>query len=277
MKRQIFPLTSEQLELLLAFGKNTGLAALAESMGRDSSVISRGLQKIAEDYPVLVKVKGRWELTPLGYQVNISTKEAIASYQKLLTKEISSKQNKSYLFQRSVLIIINAQFGLLDATQLGRNNTEAEKNISKLLNYWRAHKRAVVHVKHVSENKDSIFYRNSPSCELLPGLQAITGEIIIEKMKSSAFAETELESLLKKMESESLVIVGFTANECIDATAKDSSSLGFNSYVIGDATAMFDIRGVDGKLLKAERIHRLTLANINALYAKVLQTIDLIT
>ncbi len=277
MGRQTFPLSSDQLELLLAFGESSGLAALAESMARDPSVISRGLQKIAEDYPVLVKVKGRWELTPLGFQVNKASKEAITMYEKLLVNKTKSKPNKKFLSNKSILLIINAQVGLLDATQPGRNNTDAEKNISQLLTYWRAQKRPVIHVKHVSENVGSMFYKNSSGCELLPSLQAIEGEIIIEKTKSSAFAETELENQLKKMEPENLVFVGFTANECIDASVKDASALGFDSYVVGDATAMFDMRSPDGKLLKAERLHRLTLANINAFYAKVIHVVDIIS
>lgn len=278
MGSQRFPLSSDQLELLLGFGESSGLAALAEKMGRDPSVISRGLQKIAEDYPVLVKVKGRWELTPLGYQINSFTKEAIANYQKLLAKQYQRNLgNKKYLSDKSLLIIINAQIGLLDATQLGRNNSEAEKNISKLLNYWRTQKRSVIHVKHVSSNPSSIFYRGTSGCEILPDLQAREGETIIEKTKSSAFTETELESQLKKMEPENIVLVGFTANECIDATARDASALGFEAYVVGDATAMFDVRSPDGKLLKAERIHRLTLANINAFYARVIQAADIVS
>lgn len=185
--------------------------------------------------------------------------------------------NKKYLSDKSLLIIINAQIGLLDATQLGRNNSEAEKNISKLLNYWRTQKRSVIHVKHVSSNPSSIFYRGTSGCEILPDLQAREGETIIEKTKSSAFTETELESQLKKMEPENIVLVGFTANECIDATARDASALGFEAYVVGDATAMFDVRSPDGKLLKAERIHRLTLANINAFYARVIQAADIVS
>jgi nicotinamidase-related amidase len=275
MGRQTFLLSSDQLELLLAFGESTSLAALADSMGRDPSVISRGLQKIAEDYSVLVKVKGRWELTPLGFQVNASTKEAITGYQKLLAKESQSKPGMKPLSDKSLLIIINAQAGLLDATQPGRNNTEAEKNISKLLKHWRAQKRPVIHVKHVSDNAGSFFYRGSKGSELLPDLQSVEGEVVIEKTKSSAFADTELEAQLKNLEPENLVLVGFTANECIDATARDASTLGFDSYVVGDATAMFDVRGHDGKLLKAERIHRLTLANIDAFYAKVICSADI--
>lgn len=146
-----------------------------------------------------------------------------------------------------------------------------------MLHFWRINERPVIHIKHVSDNISSIFYRKSCGCEFLPGLQPKGAELVIEKTKSSAFAETDLEAKLKQLEPENIVLVGFTANECIDATARDASSLGFDTYVVGDATAMFDVRDTDGKLLKAERIQRLTLANINALYAKVIHTADVLS
>ncbi len=60
MSRLKFSLNSDQLELLLAFENAKGLGHLAELMARDPSVVSRNLQRIAEDYPVLIKVKGHW-------------------------------------------------------------------------------------------------------------------------------------------------------------------------------------------------------------------------
>jgi nicotinamidase-related amidase len=277
MVRPAFLLSSDQLELLLAFEDSKGLTVLAESMRRDPSVISRGLQRIAEEHPVLVKVRGKWELTPLGRETNELTRTSIASYRNLLSTPVQPQIAKKYSSNKSLLLIINAQVGLLDSTQLGRNNSDAEKNISNLLNHWRKNKRPVVHVKHISDNPHSMFYRNSAGSEILPELKPLNDELVLEKTKSSAFAETSLEDQLKQFEPEEIVLVGFTANECIDATARDASSLGFTSYVVGDATAMFDVRDPMGKLMKAERIHKLTLANINAFYAKVIQASDLIS
>jgi nicotinamidase-related amidase len=275
MKRPQFSLSSDQLELLLAFEDSKGLNALAESMGRDPSVVSRGLQKIAEEYPVLVKVKGRWELTPLGRQINELTRSSIKNYQDLLPKAAQGNQAKKYLSSKSVLIIINAQAGLLDATQLGRNNSDAETNIEKLLAHWRKNKKTVLHVKHISENPNSIFYRNASGSNFLPEFEPAKNEDVLEKTKSSAFLETDLENKLKALEPENIILVGFTANECIDATAKDAAHLGFPTYVVGDATAMFDMHTPEGKLIKAERLHKLTLANINALHAPVINTADI--
>ena len=78
--------------------------------------------------------------------------------------------------------------------------------------------------------------------------------------------------LLNQKKASHIILVGFTASECIDATARDAAALEFETFVVGDATATFDIRDPYGKLVKAERIHKLTLANINALYAKVIST-----
>ncbi|MEN0059999.1 MAG: isochorismatase family protein [Bdellovibrio sp.] len=277
MKSLRFLMSSDQLELLLAFEERKGLSKLAEAMSRDPSVVSRGLQRIAEEFPVLVKVKGKWELTPLGRKINDSTR-AFLSEQKALMSSVQTKSEskKTSLTPKTVLVIINAQQGLLDTTQQGRNNSEAEKNIESLLRQWRSKQMPIIHVKHVSDNPSSVFYRQSSGCNFLSCAEPLESEKIVEKTRSSSFVETTLEDLLKTMEADHIVLAGFTANECIDATARDASALGFLSYVVGDATAMFDMKAADGKLLKAERIHKLTLANIEAFYAKVVSTSDLI-
>jgi len=84
--------------------------------------------------------------------------------------------------------------------------------------------------------------------------------LVIEKLKSSAFAETALLKELNRRSVESVVLTGFTANECIDATARQSAEFGFQTIVVGDATASFDIQGHDGKLYRADLVHKLTLA-----------------
>lgn len=276
MIRNRFSLSSDQLELLLAFQQSQGLNHLAEMMAKDPSVVSRGLQKIAEAHPVLAKVRGRWELTPLGRQVNELTQEFMAKHEKLLDASVAKPDLARGFVESSVLILVNAQQGLLDPTQQGRNNLEAERNISLLLSEWRNQNRRVLHVKHVSDNPASVFYRQAQGCSFLKEFEPLANELVIEKTKSSSFHETKLEAELQKIEPAHLILAGFTANDCIDATARDASALGFSTVVVGDATAMFDVKSPDGKWIKADRLQRLTLANINAYYAKVLSTSELI-
>lgn len=267
MDRPRFILSSDQLELLAAFEQSRGLADLAERMAKDPSVISKNLQRLAEDAPVLAKVGGRWTLTEAGRRMNAATKEFLETQMRLLKP--AAPRREACHSDGALLLVINAQAGLLDESLGGRSNGEAEKNIGRLLAHWRGSRRPVFHVKHVSENPRSLFHRGSPGAEFLSALAPLSEEPTLEKSRSSAFAETELRKNLESAGTETLILTGFTANDCIDATAKEAAELGFNVYVAGDATAMFDLRDLDGKLIPAERVHRLTMANLNALCAKV--------
>jgi len=277
MQRLRFILTSEQLELLIAFEHASGLSHLSELMARDPSVVSRNLQRIAEICPVLKKEKGRWTLTPLGKQLNQRTKIFLEEKAKLFSQvEPRSELAEPDVGDDTALIIINAQNALIDATKEGRNNLDAEKNITRILGYWRQRRRRIIHVKHVSDSLESMFHRDSDGCKFLSSVVPLGDEIVIEKMKSSAFFGTSLEDVLNQNSISNIVLVGFTASECIDATAKDSAALGFTAFVVGDGTATFDLRDPSGKLIKADRIHRLTLANINAFYARVVSTEEIL-
>jgi nicotinamidase-related amidase len=272
-----FPLDSDQLTLLMAFETTPSLGLLAEILAKDPSVVSRNLQRLAEDLPVLSKVKGRWQLTPLGRQVNSQTRAYLESFRDLAARpETKSSAARPYLAKDSVLIIINAQNALLDPAYGERNNRAAEGNIQKILASWRARRAPIFHVRHVSDRKDSYFFRESKSSEFIDSLKPLADERIIEKFRPSAFSETDLARHLEGKEFHTVVLAGFTANECIDATARQSAELGFDTYVVGDATAMFDFAGPNGKTVKADRVHRLVLANLNALCAKVIASEDLL-
>ncbi len=79
-----FGLTSEQCELLVAFETAPSLEALARVLGRDASVLSRQLQRIAQEAPALEKTHGRWRLTPLGRQLASWARDAIVSQRRAL-------------------------------------------------------------------------------------------------------------------------------------------------------------------------------------------------
>lgn len=262
-----YPLSSDQLELLLAFEESNGLSELAQSLGRDPSVISRQLQRLTEDYPVLIKEKGKWTLSDLGKKVNELTRSHIFTLNKILTPQLEERVSA----KNCVLLIINAQQGIHNIKN-NRSNLKAEENIKLLLNNWRNNSRDIIHIKHISDAENSLFYRNSSSSHFMSGFEPNAKELVLEKNKSSAFVETKLQDHLETIASPTLILAGFTANECIEATARDAKELGYNTIVIGDATAMFDLTGQDQKLYKAEKVHNLVLTNINVHYARVEST-----
>lgn len=262
-----FPLTSEQLELLIAFEQHGSLKELAEFMGKDQSVVSRQLQRLGEDCQVIKKVSGKWSITPLGTKINVLTAKVVVEYERILGGMVGSSIN----FERSALVVINAQKALL-ASNAQRSNQNAEKNIQVLLEYWRAKKGKVLHVQHISENPNSDFFKGSPLTQFMDEISPVGNEHIIQKMSSSSFTNTQLEDFLKDQKVSTIVLAGFTANDCIEATARDSFEKGFNTYVVADGTAMFDFIAHDKKLYKAEKMHELVLANIGLRYGQVEDT-----
>lgn len=276
MKRERFPLTSDQMELLLAFEIAGSLETLADLMAKDASVISRHLQRLAGEHPVLAKTNGRWRLSPLGRQVNGLNRKYLGELGQL-TKPLRRKVSSAMAVpENSLLVVINAQKALHDPARGRRSNTRAEENISRILTSWRKRRQPIVHVKHVSENPASFFYRESEGVEFIATFAPLKNEMIIEKSKASAFTGTNLEKVVHQIKTPALVLVGFTGGECIDATARQASDLGFETFVIGDATATFDIVGPKGKLIRAEKVHKNTLDHLHAFFAEVLETDSLL-
>ena len=189
----------------------------------------------------------------------------------------NSKKDKSIIPAGSLLIVINAQKALHFSSQSKRSNLRAEDNILVLLKFWRKRKWPILHVKHISNKVGSLFYRESEGTNFIQGFEPQGKEIVLEKQKASAFIKTSLENEISQLKVPSIVLTGFTAGECIDATARHASDLEIPTFVIGDATATFDLVGPKGKLHKAEKVHRATMANLHAHFADVLDTLSILS
>lgn len=260
----------------MAFERSPGLSDLARYLAKDPSVISRNLQRLAESQPVIQKLKGRWALTPLGINVIARTKSFVEDLNAWMPQARATTSLLNPISAHAALVIINAQVGLLQPTVAERNNLEAESNIAALLAAWRRAKRPVIHVRHSSSSPRSSFFKDSPGFSFIPSCVPAADELVFDKNQASAFSGTSLAQALEQHGIDALFLTGFTANECLDATARHASEYGFVTHVVGDASASFDVTGPDGTLHPADRIHRLVLANMNAFFAKVVLTKDLI-
>lgn len=65
-----FPISTEDSELLLLFEELKDISTISQVTGRDASGVSRSLKRLAETYPVLEKLSGRWRLTMIGKELN---------------------------------------------------------------------------------------------------------------------------------------------------------------------------------------------------------------
>ena len=79
---------------------------------------------------------------------------------------------------------------------------------------------------------------------------------------NSAFIGTSLEADLRKAGITTLV-VGLTTNHCISTTVRMAGNLGFEVYLLSDATATLDRAGIDGRNRPADEVHAAALSHLH--------------
>ncbi|WP_293872271.1 cysteine hydrolase family protein [Flavobacterium sp.] len=175
---------------------------------------------------------------------------------------------------KPALILIDIQKGFNDIEYWGgeRNNFDAEKNASKLLELWRKNNFPIFHVKHCSSNPNSILNENNIGNEFKDIVMPIEGEKIIKKNVNSAFIGTNLKEQLDNNKINKLVIVGLTTDHCVSTTTRMAGNFGYETYLVSDATATFNKKGIDGKNFSANLIHETALASLNEEFASVITT-----
>lgn len=62
-------------------------------------------------------------------------------------------------------------------------------------------------------------------------------DIIIEKFRYSAFADTPLDAILRANDTETVVIAGVTTDVCVDTTARDAFMRDYEVIIVSDCTA----------------------------------------
>jgi nicotinamidase-related amidase len=175
---------------------------------------------------------------------------------------------------RPALILIDIQkaFDNLDYWGGQRNNPDAEINAAKLLKLWRKNKLPIFHIKHCSSNLTSLLNEQNAGNEFKDMVKPVDGEPIIKKNVNSAFIGTDLKERLDNENISKLVIAGLTTDHCVSTTTRMAGNFGYDTFLVSDATATFNKKGVDGQNYSAELIHETALASLNEEFATIVTT-----
>ena len=176
----------------------------------------------------------------------------------------------------SALLVIDVQRGLDDPTYGRRSTPEAEANIARLLAAWRAAGWPVVHVQHLSTRPGSPLRPDRPGAEIKPEAAPLGGEPLFQKHVNNAFLGTGLEASLRRRGTASLVVVGLTTDHCVSTSARMAGDLGFETFVVADATAAFELTGHDGRRFSAGDVHAVSLATLKDEFATVVSTAEVL-
>jgi nicotinamidase-related amidase len=97
----------------------------------------------------------------------------------------------------------------------------------------------------IRANGDQDFAAGTWGGEFHPEFGPREGDVIVhEHWGQSGFANTDLDSQLKQLGIEKIVLVGMIANTCVESTARLGMELGYHVTIIKDATAAFSHEGM---------------------------------
>jgi biuret amidohydrolase len=163
--------------------------------------------------------------------------------------------------EAGLMLMLSERYPEIARYYVPRVTETAVPNARRLLEGFRAARRPVVFTRHgplLADGSDMIarrrrrdleslartgipalWSRGTFEHELISSLAPATGELVIDKNTSSAFNSTGIESLLRNMEIDTLVLAGMATDMCVETTARDAADRGFNVIVAEDATATF--------------------------------------
>ena len=176
----------------------------------------------------------------------------------------------------AALIVIDLQKAIDHPSWGERNNPEAEKNVATLLDAWRRAGRTVYHVRHDSGEPASHYRPGQPGHEFKPEAQPAPLETVIAKRTNSAFIGTGLEAMLRTAGQTLLVVTGVITNNSVEATVRMAGNLGFDTYLVEDATFTFGRTDWRGTWRTADEVHAMSLANLDGEYCTVVRTREIL-
>jgi len=119
---------------------------------------------------------------------------------------------------------------------------QAVDNAARILKVCRQKGIDVVHVVleaptknplHTAKVNRKIGLIVQPASEVKP----LADELVVPKTNGGAFSGTNLDFILRNMDIESLILVGFLTDECVAATAYHGADIGYDILLVRDATA----------------------------------------
>lgn len=170
------------------------------------------------------------------------------------------------------LILIDIQKGFDHPNWGARNNLNFEGNIENILRMWRLNKHPLIHIQHISIEKDSPLRPGQDGVSFKICATPLKKEPVFQKSVHSAFIGTDLDKYLENNNIKDIVLVGLTSDHCVSTTARMGYDLGYNVTIFEDAVATFNRKAVDGRNIVADTVQEVSLASLNKEFAKVMNS-----
>jgi ureidoacrylate peracid hydrolase len=151
--------------------------------------------------------------------------------------------------ERAALLVIDMQRFFLDpdSPTFTCGGLAVLPNVKRLIGAFRAAGRPVIYTRHVHhpDGMDAgimgwwwkgMCREGTPESEIPEEIAPRPGEKVILKHRYSAFYNTDLETILRCLKIEDLVIAGIMTNMCCESTARDAYYRDYRLFFPADAT-----------------------------------------
>lgn len=148
--------------------------------------------------------------------------------------------------------------------------------IAALLECARAAAVPVIYLRHVVRgdgsdtgrmrdlypNVDQILARDDPGVEIIDALEPEAGDVIVDKLFYSGFHNTDLDTVLRARDIDTLVVCGTVTNVCCDTTIRDAVHREYKVIALSDANAAMDYPDLGWGAVSAADVQRVAARHV---------------
>jgi len=176
----------------------------------------------------------------------------------------------------SALLVVDAQ----DSFKVGsrwqrRSNHAFESNVTQLIDAYRDAQLPLFFILHT--DPDPGFEVGGPHFKLMDFIKRRDNEPLLVKNTRNSFTSTDLDSRLKALGVERVVITGISTEQCCETTTRVAADLGYDADFITDATCTFPIVNAEtGEELSTGDIIKRTEFVLRGRFARIRTTHELV-
>lgn len=137
-----------------------------------------------------------------------------------------------------VIIVVDMQIGLLEG-EPKHDLPGVINRINLLIAMVRSTSGKVIWIQHCGAPGDD-FEPKMAEWFLLPELNVLSEDIVVEKSLNDSFVRTSLQDILSEITPERILVTGWATDFCVDATVRSAVSNNHHVVVVSDGHTLSD-------------------------------------